>query len=409
MWKNSIGKQPAQTVQMAVKRRKYRRAPPGSPPGTLAFDPGAGTSEIELISFGPDATAEPVARQQIDNVSDLPPLPTGHTVRWINVTGLGDEKTIRDIGATFGIHPLALSDIVNVSQRPKVDEYESHLFILTRMPLTPAPEGAGATHPSAGEMTPGASSPWVNHLGQLATEQVTICVGNDYLITFQEQPGDVFEPVRLRLQGGTGRMCSRGPDYLAYALLDAAIDSFFPLLEVYGERVETLEQQVVERPEFGYITRIHDLKRNLLTARRAVWPQREMLSSLIRDESPFITAETRIFLRDCYDHAIQLIDMIETYREIASGLVDIQLSSVSNRMNEVMKVLTMIATIFIPLTFIAGIYGMNFDPDSSPWNMPELLWRYGYPGALLAMGAIAGGLLLWFRRKGWLGGGRPES
>lgn len=394
---------------MAVKRKKIRRAPPGSPPGTLTFDPGAAKSEIEVISFGPDAAAQPVTRQYIDAVSDMPPLPDGHTVRWIDVTGLGDEKTIRDIGATFGIHPLALSDIVNVSQRPKVDDYEAQLFIITRMPLTPAAEGERRSVQPAEELAPGSPPPWASHLGQLATEQVTICVGKDYLITFQEQPGDVFEPVRHRLQSGTGRMRARGPDYLAYALLDAAIDSFFPLLEVYGEKVETLEQQVVERPEFGFITQIHDLKRNLLTARRAVWPQREMLNSLIRDESAFITAETRIFLRDCYDHAIQLIDMIETYREIASGLVDIQLSSVSNRMNEVMKVLTMIATIFIPLTFIAGIYGMNFDPDSSPWNLPELRWRYGYPGALLAMGIIAGGLLLWFRRKGWLGGKRSEN
>lgn len=393
---------------MALKRKKIRRAPPGSPPGTLAFDPGAAKSTIEVISFGPGVAAECVTRQHIETMSDMPPLPAGHIVRWINVTGLGDEKTIRDIGATFGIHPLALADIVNVSQRPKVDEYEAQLFIITRMPLTPVWEGGGRTMQPAGEMEPDSPSPWANHVGQLATEQVTICVGKDYLITFQEQPGDVFEPVRHRLESDAGRMRAGGPDYLAYALLDAAIDSFFPLLEVYGEKVETLEQHVVHRPEFGYITEIHDLKRNLLTARRAVWPQREMLNSLTRDESPFITAETRIFLRDCYDHAIQLIDMIETFREIASGLVDIQLSSVSNRMNEVMKVLTMIATIFIPLTFIAAIYGMNFDPDSSPWNMPEVRWRYGYPVALLAMGVIAGGLLLWFRHKGWLGGKRPQ-
>ena len=389
---------------MAVKRRKHRRAPPGSSPGTLAFEPGAGKSEIEVISFGPDAAAESVTRQRIGTLSDMPQLPRGHTVRWINVTGLGDEKTIRDIGAAFGMHPLALSDIVNVSQRPKVDDYEAHLFIITRMPLTPVSESRNANTLPAGETAPEPGSPWANPLGQLATEQVTICVGRDYVITFQEQSGDVFEPVRHRLQSGTGRMRARGPDYLAYALLDAAIDSYFPLLEVYGEKVETLEQNVVGQPEFAYITEIHDLKRNLLTARRAVWPQREMLNSLIRDESDFISAETRIFLRDCYDHAIQLIDMIETYREIASGLVDIQLSSISNRMNEVMKVLTIIATIFIPLTFIAGIYGMNFDPDTSPWNMPELRWRYGYPVALLAMGTIAAGLLLWFRRKGWLGG-----
>lgn len=394
---------------MLIRRKKYFRSPPGSPPGTVTVDPNARKAEIDVISYGADARPETIVRQKIASIDDLPPLPPGHDIRWINIEGVGDADVIRKIGAKFDLHPLALSDIANVTQRPKVEAYDTHLFIVTRIPLNPASADwqPGATETDAVERTDDA--PWASYADHLATEQVAICLGKDYILTFQEAPGDVFEPVRRRLRHENGRLSGRGVDYLAYALLDAAVDSYFPILEVYGERVEDLEQDVVERPEFGYIAHIHDLKRNLLTARRAVWPQREMLNALVRDESPFVCDETKLFLRDCYDHTIQLIDMIETYREIASGLVDIQLSSVSNRMNEVMKVLTVIATIFIPLTFIAGIYGMNFNPEKSPWNMPELAWRYGYPACLLLMAVIAAALVWWFRRKGWIGGARSRD
>ena len=389
---------------MPTRRQRHHRSPPGSAPGTLTVDPGAWKSEIDVISFGPDADPDSVIRQKMASIDDLPKMPKGHTVHWINVSGLRDAEAIQKIGEKYGLHPLALEDVVHVHQRPKVEAYDTHLFIVTRMPVNP-PSKTGQEKQRRSD--PG-HAPWASRAGQLTTEQVSICIGKDYVITFQEQPGDVFEPVRNRLRGASGKMRTRGPDYLAYALLDAVIDSFFPVFEVCGERLEDLEQDVVENPEFSSIAHIHDLKRDLLTARRAVWPQREMLNSLIRDDSAFIGNETKIFLRDCYDHTVQLIDMIETYREIASGLVDIQLSSISNRMNEVMKVLTIIATIFIPLTFVAGIYGMNFSPEAGPWNMPELHWRYGYPASLLAMAVIAGGLLLWFRRKGWIGGGNPR-
>ncbi|MGF1591956.1 MAG: magnesium/cobalt transporter CorA [Kiloniellaceae bacterium] len=392
-------------IRMKRRRhRTYHRSPPGASPGTLTIDPDAPRPEVQLISYGPDDLSE----RKLAAIEELPPMPSGHAVRWLNVSGLGDPATIQKIGEMFGLHPLALADIANVSQRPKVEAYEKHLFIVTRMPLNPAREDDGGGHPASPPASDSGAAPWAEHAGRLVTEQVAICIGKDFVITFQEQPGDVFEPVRARLRAASGRIRTRGTDYLAYALLDAAIDSFFPLLEVYGERVEDLEQGVVEQPELGYIADIHDLKRDLLTARRSVWPQREMLNALIRDETSFIADETKLYLRDCYDHTIQLIDMIETYREIASGLVDIQLSSVSNRMNEVMKVLTVIATIFIPLTFFAGVYGMNFDPEASPWNMPELAWRYGYPASLLFMVLIAAGLLLWFRHKGWLGGAQPR-
>lgn len=390
--------------------REHHRSPPGAAPGTLTVSPDSREPEIDIMTFGPDETSGDVSARDVVSADEILHLPEGHRVRWVNVEGVGNAEVIAKIGEQFGLHPLALEDIANVAQRPKAEAYDDHLFIVTRIPLNPPPApGRPRPGPGEGGTANERAAPWTRHARHLATEQVAICVGKDFVITFQEEPGDVFEPVRNRLRNPNGRMRSRGADYLAYALLDAAIDSYFPLLEVYGEYVEDLEQRVVARPEFSYIADIHGLKRNLLTARRAVWPQRELLSALNRDESGFITDETKIFLRDCYDHTVQLIDMIETYREIASGLVDVQLSSASTRMNEVMKVLTVIATIFIPLTFVAGVYGMNFNPEAGAWNMPELDWAFGYPATLLAMAAIAGGLLFWFRRKGWLGSQKPRE
>ncbi len=370
-------------------RRKARRrlTPPGAAPGTLTANPQARRTRLELVTYGaeavtdwPDVTLDDIAAARATLTARTEA--TGPRTLWLNVDGLGDVETIRRIGEIFGLHPLALEDAVNVHQRAKVEEYDGHLFIVTRMPKAASGESA-------------------DHHSEPDTEQVSICLGGDFVITFQEVPGDVFDPVRRRMRQPASQMRRRGADYLAYALIDAALDAFFPLLEHYGEYVETLEIDVLQRPAQAHTARIHDLKRDLLTLRRAIWPQREMLAALARDETPFVGAPTRVYLRDAYDHTIQLMDMLETYREIASGLVDIQLTSVSNRMNEIMKVLTVIATIFIPLTFIVGVYGMNFDPADSPWNMPELTWRYGYPAVWLLMLAIAGGLTAWFWRKGW--------
>jgi magnesium transporter len=362
--------------------RRKRSTPPGAPPGTLIAPANAAQSKVQCIHYGPSGLVEMGAI----GAEDLVPLAAGQTVRWVNVDHLGDAQTIKKIGEVFGLHPLALEDIVDAHQRPKVDVYDEHLLIITRVPVySPSDEEAGST--------------------RLETKQVAICLGADFVVTFQEAAGQTFAPVLQRLRATDGRLRARGADYLAYALIDAAVDAYFPLLETYGEQVEDVEIQVVEQPQIGQITRIHDLKRNLLTARRSVWPQREMLNALVRDDSPFIGSQTQIYLRDCYDHTIQLIDMIETYREIASGLIDIHLSSVSNRMNEVMKVLTIISTIFIPLTFIVGVYGMNFDPAASRWNMPELGARYGYPVVLLVMAAIAVILVWAFWRRGWIGKG----
>ncbi|MDP4033370.1 MAG: magnesium/cobalt transporter CorA [Pseudorhodobacter sp.] len=377
-----------------TRRKHRRRTPAGSAPGTLIVDPEAPRPRMQIFAYGADSLIETPQASLADLAAPDQAHAKAQRVRWINVDGLGDIETLRHIGAVFGLHPLALEDIVNLHQRPKIDVYEGHLFIILRMPMV-----------GLAEMADAADQPGL----RLETEQVAICVGSDFVLTFQERPGDTFNPLRNRLRAAGGLVRKRGPDYLAYALIDAAIDAFFPLLEEYGERVEELEDDVVAHPGTRQIARIHDLKRDLLTARRAVWPQRDMLNALLREETPLIEPQTRIYLRDCHDHTIQLIDMIETYREICSGLVDIHLSSVSNRMNEVMKVLTIIATIFIPLTFIVGVYGMNFDPTAGPTNMPELGWRYGYVAVMLIMALIAVLLVAWFRSKGWIGKGTGEG
>jgi magnesium transporter len=238
---------------------------------------------------------------------------------------------------------------------------------------------------------------------RLEAEQLSLFLGDRFVVTFQEgKPGDSLEPVRKRLRESAGKLRTLGADYLAYALIDAVIDGYFPVLEEYGERLETLEDEILDKPGAGTIARLHGIKRDLLEVRRAVWPLREALAALDRDPGELVTAETRVFLRDCYDHVVRVMDLVETYRELCADLMDVYLSSVSNRLNEVMRVLTVFSAIFIPLTFIAGVYGMNFHTDASPWNMPELAWKWGYPFCLGLMLATAGGLLVFFARKGWL-------
>jgi magnesium transporter len=270
-----------------------------------------------------------------------------------------------------------MEDVLNLHQRPKAEEYKDHVFIVTQMYRTYA---------------------------DLGTEQVSIFLGEDFVLSFQEQAGDCLDPLRNRIRAGKGRIRGAGADYLCYAILDAVVDGYFPVLERYGETLEELEEQVITQARGDHISRLHEMKRDLLNTRRAIWPHREMINALIRDENPLFSDSTRMYLRDVYDHTIQLMDIVETYREIASGLVDVYISSVSAKLNEIMKVLTIIATIFIPLSFVASLYGMNFDRSASPWNMPELGWRFGYPLSLLLMGGIAVGLLFYFRRRGWLGG-----
>ncbi|HMO15612.1 MAG TPA: magnesium/cobalt transporter CorA [Pirellulaceae bacterium] len=365
------------------KRLRYsfrRRTPPGTAPGTLVPDPHAPQPQSQCIIFSPKSY-----RQLDESINDLlSASKDDNQLRWINVDGLGNADVLKKIADRFELHPLAMEDVVNVHQRPKFEDYARHLFLILRMPKLSASEAA-------------------EDFGRVKTEQVSLCMGKNFVITFQEMAGDVFEPVRQRLKNDSSRLRAQGPDYLAYALIDSVIDAYFPVLESYGELVEKLEIEVVNEPTPEHMIQIHAVKRDLLTIRRAIWPMRDMLSAMLRDDNAIIQETTKVFLRDCHDHTIQLLDIVETYREITSGLVDVHLSSVSNRMNEVMKILTVIATIFIPLTFIAGVYGMNFDPEVSVWNMPELKWRYGYLAVMLAMAAIAIGLLIWFYVKGWLG------
>ncbi len=360
----------------ATRRRRslhYKSwAPPGTAPGTLRVNPNAVQSEISAIGYGPKV----IESLEINSASELPALQERFPVLWVNINGLGDTELIQEIGDVFHLHSLALADAVNVHQRPKADVYENHLFVVVRM------INCGDAYKDS--------------------EQVSLFLGDGFVISFQERPGDCFAPVRERLQLKGGRLRNHQADYLSYALIDAVVDAYFPLLEQYGEELEELESRVVDYPEEAMISEIHNMKRELLSVRRSVWPLREMVNSLIRDESPYISDAVRPFLRDVYDHAIQLMDMVESYREVASGLLDVYLTSVGNRMNEIMKVLTIIATIFIPLSFVVGLYGMNFD-TSSPYNMPELGWRYGYLTILSLMIGIVGGFLFYFRHRGWIG------
>ena len=356
------------------KNRPFRRhTPPGTPPGTLVADPTFSRPLITLLTYGPQELRE----QEVSDLQELTRSVGDWPVTWVNIEGLGDVSTISKIGEMFGLHRLASGDVLHTHQRPKVEQYGNHHFIVTRMAM-------------------------LNE--HLETEQLSIFLGKNFVLTFQEGlPGDNLGPVRERIRKQGGRIREGGNDHLVYALLDAVVDNYFPLLEEYGERLEALENEIVTRPSPTIVARIHAIRRDLLTIRRAVWPQREAFGLLMREETPLITTETRVYLRDCYDHVTQIIDLVETYRELGADLTEIYLSSVSNRTNEIMRVLTVIATIFIPLTFIAGIYGMNFDTRVSPLNMPELDWYWGYPLALLLMLVVAGGQLIFFRRRGWLG------
>jgi magnesium transporter len=356
-----------------------RRARPGATPGTLTANPEAAPPVVHVIAFGADNMVE----KDLDGADGLKECLECWPVTWVDVDGLGDEKTIGQIGSVLGLHPLALEDVLSGYQRSKVEQYDEYKFIVVRM---------------------------VELEDHVVTEQLSLFLSPRFVATFQERPGpDCLEPVRERIRHAKGRIRSAGTDYLAYALIDTVIDHYFPLVEQYGDRLEALEAEVVSQPTRATPERILSARRDLMLFRRSVWPLREALNALLHDETDLIGKETRLYLRDCYDHTIQLIDMIETYREIGTGLMDVYLSSVSNRMNEIMKVLTVIATIFIPLTFICSVYGMNFDPHASPWNMPELGWRYGYPATLAAMFAIAVALLAYFRRKGWIGSVHPPS
>ncbi len=346
----------------------------GSAPGTLYIEKDASPTTIDLIDYSPTN----LTSAQLSKPEECAPYLDTESVSWVDVLGLGSEDVLKRLGKVFGLHPLVLEDVVNVPQRPKVEDYEDHLVFIAQMVML-KPRGQGF---------------WI--------EQVSFVLGKHYLLTVQEEPErDCFGSVRDRIRASKGSVRKSGPDYLAYTLLDAVIDGFFPVLEAYGERIEDLEEEVVIHPTRRTLQKIYRVRRELLALRRAIWPQRDAINTLIRGGSDLISPEVQIYLRDCYDHAVQVMDMVETYRELASGLMDVYLSAVGNKMNEIMKLLTVISSIFIPLTFIAGVYGMNFNTEKSPFNMPELSWYWGYPLCLALMAAIAGGLVYFFWRRGW--------
>ncbi len=359
-------------------RRKHRHKPRQNSenrfrsPGTLAPQPNAEPSRIHAIAFGNGGFEE----MAISSVSQIPALRSRHPLIWLNVDGLADLNAIRELGQLFDLHPLALEDVLNQHQVSKCEDYPAHLFFVSRM---------------------------INWNGEIQSEQLSLFLGRDFVITIQQYPGDCFDPVRDRIRKSRGKLANGTADYLAYSLLDSIVDSYFPVVDRLADELDRLEDQVDTSRSPQLISELHRARNCILIARRSVRPLRDAINQLIRDPSPFVHDETKFYLRDCHDHCIQIIELLETYRELCSDLRDYYVSMISFRMNEIMKVLTVISTIFIPLSFIASLYGMNFD-TRHPLNMPELNWPFGYAFALGLMALTALSFVFYFWRKGWLAG-----
>jgi magnesium transporter len=342
----------------------------GLPPGTLIHVGEQKTEKPVITLIDYDQSRFEILKDI--SLDEAMSFRSTDTVSWINLSGIHDVELIDEFGKRFDIHPLALEDILNTHHRPKLDEHEGFSLIILKMLF------------------------FNDETLTLETEQISLLLGQHYVISFQELEGDVFDGVRDRLQRGSGKIRQRGPDYLAYALIDSIVDSYFHILEKIGDRLVQLEEELISNPDSSMLTTIHHYKRELLLLRKSVWPLREVISQLHKEDSPLISEGTQIYLRDLYDHTVQAIDTLEIFRDTVTGLQDLYMSSVSNRMNEIMKVLTIMASIFIPLTFIAGIYGMNFE------YIPELKWRYSYFLLWGFMASCAAGMLVYFRRKKWL-------
>ncbi len=349
-------------------RKSYRKA--GLPPGTPIYTGHRDTEEVKISIM--DYTEDGLTEQEAKSIDDCFPYLESSSITWINIDGIHKVDIIEKIGQKLHLHPLIQEDIVHPQQRPKMEDLENCVYIVFKMLQIVA------------ETSP------------IKIEQVSLVLGENYVISFQEMEGDIFDPIRIRIRNNKGRIRKMGSDYLAYALMDAVVDNYFSILEHLGDRIEDLEDTMISDPRPEHMQEIHELKRDMIFLRKSVWPLREVISGLEREDTSFIQKGTQRFFRDIYDHTIQVIDTVETYRDMLSGMHDTYLSSLSNRMNEVMKVLTIIATIFIPLTFIAGIYGMNFD------FMPELKWRWAYFVVWGIMGVVALFMLSFFKRKKWL-------
>jgi len=350
-----------------VVRKRSEKA--GLPPGSLVY---VGAKDGEDATISVMEYREDMVHEQ--SLRELTACMSGRdegSVTWIDVDMVRRVDLVAKIGECFDLHPLVVEDILNTDQRPKMEDYGDYLFVVLRS-LTCSDDTCC-----------------------METEQISLVLGPTYVLSFQESDGAVFEKVRERIRSGKGRIRRSGADYLAYSLLDTIVDNYFIVLEKVGERIETLEGELVAHPATSTVRSIHRVKRDLIFLRRSVWPLREVLNGLQREDSTLVLGATRVYLRDVYDHTIHVIETLETFRDMISGMLEIYLSSISNRLNEVMKVLTMIATIFIPLTFIAGVYGMNFE------FMPELKWRWGYPAVLVLMAGVGAMMLVYFKRKKW--------
>jgi magnesium transporter len=351
-------------------KKKIRRpqAKTGAPPGTLIHvgERKADTTQIRLIDYDEKRVEE----HDLKEVAHALEYRDRTSVTWLNIDGVHDIRIIEEIGRCFDVHSLVQEDILNTEHRPKLEEHDDFLFMVLKMLRT----------------DPG---------GEIHAEQISLVLGRGFVLSFREAQGDAFDPVRERIRNDRGRIRRMGPDYLAYALLDSIVDNYYVVLEEIGDRIEALEEELLTRPTPVTAQKIHRFKREMILIRKSIWPLREVVGSLHRQQEPLVREGTRLYLRDLYDHTIQVIDTVESYRDIIAGLLDLYLSSLSTRMNEVMKVLTIIATIFIPLTFIAGVYGMNFH------YMPELEWRWAYPVIWGVMIALALGMLAVFRKKRW--------
>ena len=352
-----------------MTRRSKKKRKVGLPPGSLIHigEVKIEKSKVQVFNYNEKTLTE----KEIGSVDEVARLRSPGSICWVNVYGLHEVQVLERLGALFQLHPLVLEDILNTDQRPKTEDYNDYLYVVLKM------------------------LSFNDERGEIEEEQMSVVLGRGFVLSFQEKEGDIFGPIRDRLRNDKGRIRSQGADYLGYALTDAIVDSYFTVLERLGERIDILEEQLVENPTPASLRELHTMKREMIQLRRSVWPLREVISGLEKGSSNLIQPSTRLFLRDVYDHTIQVIDQVETFRDILSGMLDIYLSSSSIRLNEVMKVLTIISTIFIPLTFLAGVYGMNFK------NLPELGWRYGYFMLWGVMLTVVGVMLLFFRRKHW--------
>lgn len=354
---------------------KKRHTKVGARPGTLVIPKEAPAPHITSIHYSETTHRADV----VESVEQLTEAFNEQEVTWVDVQGFGDRSIMRQLGELFKLHPLLLEDVVNVPQRPKTEPYGDQLLVIIRMVRL------GQTIDD--------ESPTVD------MEQVSMVIAHNYIITFQEKHGDILDPVRKRLLANKGLIRKRGPDYLAYVIADTIVDAYYPVLENVGNRLEALESEVIYNPSPAVLGELNQLKNQLINLRRAIWPQREAINELVRGDHKLVSEEIGVFLRDTYDHCIQTSEVAEMYREMASGLMNTYLSSIANRTNDVMKVLTIVSSIFVPLTFMAGIYGMNFE------HMPELHYKYSYSILCAAMIAVASGMIFFFWKKGWLGNG----